>query len=140
MTVHFFSAPCQILQARAYMAARPKGWIPREGGGKAQSFKASQLHSPLSDLTVRADGERNRLHGNGSKAIPANAAPKHHSIKAPQHQSMYLAIRRLQTAGRCWLLAAEGRPQHQSPKAPKHPVRSYGPALYGRWREKKIPR
>ena len=71
MTVHFFSAPCQILQARAYMAARPKGWIPREGGGKAQSFKASQLHSPLSNLTVRADGERNRFHGHGGKADPS---------------------------------------------------------------------
>ena len=68
MNVHFFSAPCQILQAPAYMAARPKGWIPREGGGKAQSFKASQLHSPLSNLMVRADGERNRFHGHGGKA------------------------------------------------------------------------
>ena len=34
-----------------------------------------------------------------------------------RHQSLYPAIRRPQTASRCWLLAAEGRPQYQGTKA-----------------------
>jgi len=129
--------PSQLTRPQSTIASKHhsiKACISRSAGCKPQvaagcwrlkadrSIKAPKHQSILSDLTARPcmeDGERKRFHGNGSKANPANAAPKHHSIKAPQHQSMYLAIRRLQTAGRCWLLAAEGRPQHQSPKAPK---------------------
>ena len=109
-------------------------WQPGRKGGfrrkEEEKPKASKHHSSIAPCQILRSGRMAKGIDSTvmeAKPIPANAAPKHHSIKAPQHQSMYLAIRRLQIAGRCWLPAAEGRPQHQSPKAPKHPVRSYVP-------------
>ena len=99
-------------------------WQPGRKGGfrrkEEEKPKASKHHSSIAPCQILRSGRMAKGIDSTvmeAKPIPANAAPKHHSIKAPQHQSMYLAIRRLQTAGRCWLLAAEGRPQHQSPKA-----------------------